>query len=148
MHTVLYRSILCFITPVNFEPLTFLTCTLSILSCIIPSLSSSRLLSVASCNFPIILSFPLFWSLPFLLQTIFFQMFINLFSIANTVPVFIVNISVYWYSRPKMFIRWGDTYSTKCQTGRDIVPMSFNVYMNNLSLSLTLNSRYRRFILR
>ena len=29
------------------------------------------------------------------------------------VPVFIVNILVYWYSRQEMFIKWGNTYSTK-----------------------------------
>ena len=39
------------------------------------------------------------------------QLFKKLFNIH--VPVFIVNILVYWNSRQEMFIRWGNIYSTK-----------------------------------
>ena len=57
------------------------------------------------------------------------------------VPVF-VDILVYWYSRQEMFIRWGNTYSTKflvtngVKQGGILSPCLFNVCMNNLSLSL------------
>ena len=62
------------------------------------------------------------------------------------VPVFIVNILVYWYSRQEMFIRWGNTYSTKyivtngVKQGGILFPCLFNVYLNNLSLSLNSSS--------
>ena len=46
------------------------TCTRSILSCIMPSFSSSRLFSVDSCRRPIKLIFPRFCSFPFLLKKI------------------------------------------------------------------------------
>ena len=58
------------------------------------------------------------------------------------VPVFIVNILVYWFPRQEMFIRWGNTCSTKflvtdgVKQGGILSPCLFNVYMNNLSLSL------------
>ena len=58
------------------------------------------------------------------------------------VPVFIVNILVYWYSRQEMFIRWGNIYSTKflvtdgVKQGGILSPCLCNVYMNNVSLSL------------
>ena len=66
------------------------------------------------------------------------QLFNKLFNIH--VPVFIVNILVYWYSRREMFIRYGNTYSTKflvtngVNQGGILSPCLFNVYMNNLSL--------------
>ena len=66
-----------------------------------------------------------------------FNTFLNIY-----VPVFIVKILVYWYSRQEMFIRWGNTYSTKflvanrVKQGGILSPCLFNVYMNNLSLSL------------
>ena len=44
------------------------TCTRNILSCIIPSLSSSLLFSVDSCSRPIKLILPRFWTLPVLLK--------------------------------------------------------------------------------
>ena len=58
------------------------------------------------------------------------------------VPVFIVNIFVYWYAHQQMFIRWGNSCSTKflvtngVKQGGLLSPSLFNVYMNNLSLSL------------
>ena len=48
--------------------ITSQTWTRKILSCIIPSLSSSLLFSVESCNRPIRLILPRFWTLPFLLK--------------------------------------------------------------------------------
>ena len=58
------------------------------------------------------------------------------------VPVFIISILVFWYSRQEMFIWWGNSCSTKfCVTngvkqGGILSPALFNVYMNNLSVSL------------
>ena len=54
------------------------------------------------------------------------------------ISVFIINILLYWYSRQEMFIRWGNSYSTKfLVTGVKqegiLSPCLFNVYMNNLS---------------
>ena len=49
---------------------------------------------------------------------------------------------MYWYSRQEMFIRWGNTYSTKflvtngVKQGGILSPCLFNVYINNLSLLL------------
>ena len=58
------------------------------------------------------------------------------------VPVFIISILVFWYSRQEMFIRWGNSCSTKFRVtngvkqGGILSPALFNVYMNNLSVSL------------
>ena len=60
------------------------------------------------------------------------------------VPVFIIRnrILVYWYSRQKMFIRCGNSCSTKFRVtigvkqGGILFPAFLNVYMNNLSVSL------------
>ena len=58
------------------------------------------------------------------------------------VPVFIVNILVYWYSHPEMLVRWGNSCPTKIlvtngvKQGGILSPSLFNVYINNLSLSL------------
>ena len=58
------------------------------------------------------------------------------------VPVYIISILVYWYSRQEMYIRWGNSYSTKFRVTNGVKqrgilsPALFNVYMNNLSVSL------------
>ena len=68
------------------------------------------------------------------------QLFSNLLNIH--VPVFVVNMLVYWYSRQEMFIRWGNTNSTQflvtngVKQGGILSPCLFNVYINNLSISL------------
>ena len=52
------------------------------------------------------------------------------------------SILVFWYSRQEMFIRWGNSCSTKFRVtngvkqGGILSPALFNVYMNNLSVSL------------
>ena len=62
------------------------------------------------------------------------------------VPVFIISILVFWYSRQEMFIRWGNFCSTKFRVtngvkqGGILSPTLFNVYMNNLSVSLNHSS--------
>ena len=62
--------------------------------------------------------------------------------IKKGVPLFIIKLLVFWYSRQRMFVRWGDTCSTSfClingvkQSGI-ISPMLFNLYMDDLSLML------------
>ena len=62
--------------------------------------------------------------------------------IKKGVPLFIIKLLVFWYSRQRMFVRWGDTCSTSfCVTngvkqGGIISPMLFNLYMDDLSLKL------------
>ena len=62
--------------------------------------------------------------------------------IKKGVRLFIIKLLVFWYSRQRMFVRWGDTCSTSfCVTnsvkqGRIISPMLFNLYMDDLSLML------------
>ena len=57
-------------------------------------------------------------------------------------PVFIISILVYWYSRQEIFIRWGNSCSTKYRVtngvkqGGILFPALFNVYKNNLGVSL------------
>ena len=63
-------------------------------------------------------------------------------SLHKDVPVFIVKILVYWYSHQKMFILWGNSCSNKfyikngVKQGGILSPFLFNVYMNNLSVTL------------
>ena len=58
------------------------------------------------------------------------------------VPLFIIKLLAFWYSRQRMFVRWGDTCSVSfCVTngvkqGGIISPMLFNLYMDDLSLTL------------
>ena len=47
------------------------------------------------------------------------------------VLVFIVNILVYWYSHQEMFIRWGNSCSTKCLV---LQGSNEGVYCPNISL--------------
>ena len=62
--------------------------------------------------------------------------------IKKGVPLFIIKLLLFWYSRQRMFVRWGDTCSTSfCVTngvkqGGIILPMLFNLYMDDLSLML------------
>ena len=62
--------------------------------------------------------------------------------IKKGVPLFIIKLLVVWYSRQRMFVRWGDTCSTTfCVTngvkqGGIISSMLFNLYMDDLSLML------------
>ena len=57
------------------------------------------------------------------------------------VLVFIVNILVYWYSRREMFIRWGNTYSTKFLVTNGVkqggIPYENNVYLSKLKVNFS-----------
>ena len=58
------------------------------------------------------------------------------------VPLFIIKLLGYWYSRHKMFVRSGNTCSTSlCVTngvkqGDIVSPMIFNLYMDDLNMKL------------
>ena len=60
--------------------------------------------------------------------------------IKKGVPLFIIKLLVFWYSRQRMFVRWGNICSTCfCVTngvkqGGIISPMIFNSYMDDLSV--------------
>ena len=62
--------------------------------------------------------------------------------IKKGVSLFIIKLLVFWYSRQRMFVRWGNTSSTDfCVTngvkeGGIILPMLFNLYMDDLSVKL------------
>ena len=62
--------------------------------------------------------------------------------IKKGVPLFIIKLLVFWYSRQRMFVRLGNTCSTSfCVTngvkqGGIILPMLFNLYMDDLSVKL------------
>ena len=62
------------------------------------------------------------------------------------VPLFIIKLLFFWYSRQRMFVRWGDICSTSfCVTngvkqGSIISPAVFNLYMDDLNLMLNCSS--------
>ena len=62
--------------------------------------------------------------------------------IKKGVSLFIIKLLGFWYSRQRMFVRWGNTSSTGfCVTngvkqGGIILPMFFNLYMDDLSVKL------------
>ena len=60
----------------------------------------------------------------------------------NRVSLFIIKLLAFWYSRQRIFVRWGDTCSVSfCVTngvkqGGIISPGPFNLYMDDLKLTL------------
>ena len=62
--------------------------------------------------------------------------------ITRSVPLFIVRILDVLYTHQKMYIRWGNAYSSSfsvsngVKQGRILSPILFNVYMDDLSVSL------------
>ena len=62
--------------------------------------------------------------------------------IKKSVPLFIIKLLVFWYSRQRVFVRWGNTCSTSfCDTngvkqGGIMSAMLFNLYMDDLSVTL------------
>ena len=62
--------------------------------------------------------------------------------ITRSVPLFIVRILDVWYTHKKMCIRWGNAYSTSfsvsngVKQGRILSPILFNVYIDDLNVSL------------
>ena len=62
--------------------------------------------------------------------------------ITKNVPLFIVRVLAVWYTHKKMCIRWGNAYSSSfsisngVKQGGILSPILFNVYMDDLSVSL------------
>ena len=62
--------------------------------------------------------------------------------ITRSVPLFIVRILAVWYTLQKMYTRWGNAHSSpfsvsNCvKQGGILLPFLFNVYMDDLSVSL------------
>ena len=62
--------------------------------------------------------------------------------LARKVPIFIVKLLMYWYTKQSMMIRWGNTLSDRftvsngVKQGGILSPALFNVYMDDLSSHL------------
>lgn len=62
--------------------------------------------------------------------------------IRRGVPVYIVRLLMYWYAHQRVCVRWGSTYSEFFTVGNGVrqggilSPLLFNVYMDDLSISL------------
>ena len=62
--------------------------------------------------------------------------------IKKGVPFFIIKLLALWHSRQRMFVRWGNTCSIRycvangVKQGGIILPMLFNLYMDDLSVKL------------
>ena len=62
--------------------------------------------------------------------------------LTRSVPLFIIRILAIWYTHQKMCIRWGNAYSSLfsvsngVKQGGILSPILFNVYMDDLSVSL------------
>ena len=58
------------------------------------------------------------------------------------VPLFVIKLLVFWYSQQQMNIRWGNIVSSSIHVTNEvklrgiISPVLFNVYMDDLSISL------------
>ena len=58
------------------------------------------------------------------------------------VPLFIIKLLIFWYSRLRMFVSWGNTCSAivlcykRCQAGRYYLTILFNLYMDDFSVRL------------
>ena len=66
--------------------------------------------------------------------------------IKKGVPLFIIKLLVFWYSRQRMFVRWGNILCSTsfCVTngvkqGGIISPMLFNLYMDDLGVHVKLS---------
>ena len=58
------------------------------------------------------------------------------------VPLFIVKLLVFWYTKQEMKVRWGNTISSSFKVGKGVKqggilsPVLFNIYMDKLSIAL------------
>ena len=57
-------------------------------------------------------------------------------------PLFVVKLLMFWYTKQDMKVRWGNTLSSSFQVGNGIKqgsilsPVLFNIYMDKLSMTL------------
>ena len=62
--------------------------------------------------------------------------------IDKNVPLFIVELLVFWYTKQEMKVRWGNTISSSFKVGNGVKqggilsPVLFNIYMDKLSIAL------------
>ena len=62
--------------------------------------------------------------------------------IDKNVPLFIVKLLVFWYTKQEMKVRWGNTISSSFKVGNGVKqggilsPVLFNIYMDKLSIAL------------
>ena len=62
--------------------------------------------------------------------------------IDTNVPLFVVKLLMFWYTKQDMKLRWGNTLSSSFQVGNGVKqegilsPVLFNIYMDKLSMTL------------
>ena len=62
--------------------------------------------------------------------------------IDKNVPLFVVKLLMFWYTKQDMKVRWGNTLSSSFQVGNGVKqggilsPVLFNIYMDKLSITL------------
>ena len=62
--------------------------------------------------------------------------------IDKNVPLFVVKLLMFWYTKQGMKVRWGNTLSSSFQVGNGVKPggilspVLFNIYMDKLSMTL------------
>ena len=62
--------------------------------------------------------------------------------IDKNVPLFVVKLLMFWYTKQDMKVRWGNTLSSSFQVGNGVKqggilsPVLFNIYMDKLSMTL------------
>ena len=59
-------------------------------------------------------------------------------------PLFVVKLLMFWYTKQDMKVRWGNKLSSSFQVGNGVKqggmlsPVLFNIYMDKLSMTMTM----------